>query len=163
MDINGTAIRRDFVQLTVLGAASGMRSLAGPAQLALRSAGRGLLTGSGGLDRVLTRAPTKGALAAAAVGEMFFDKSPWAPDRTSAGSLAGRAALGAVAAGVLARRKGRNIVLGAILGAAGAVAGAYVFHRVRRLLTTSLGLPDLPVAIAEDLLAIATARLALRG
>lgn len=48
----------------------------------------------------------------------------------------------------------RDTVAGAVLGALGAVVGAYTFYHLRRELTWQ-GLPDMVVAVAEDALALA--------
>jgi uncharacterized membrane protein len=45
-------------------------------------------------------------------------------------------------------------IAGLGLGAIGAVVGAYVGYSVRRMLTHRAGLPDFPIALLEDLIAI---------
>jgi uncharacterized membrane protein len=99
----------------------------------------------------------------AAVGEMIADKLPGVPDRIESGPLLGRAVLGAVAGGVLARRNRESGVLGALLGGTAALVAAHAGFQARRALTRTAGLPDLPVALCEDALALALARHALRA
>ena len=128
-----------------LGAASGLRSMAAPSQLSRH------------LD-----APVRGLLRAAAAGEMIVDKLPVVPDRTDPGPLVGRALLGAGSAAVLARSRRETPARGALLGGVGAVAGAFAGFHLRRALTRRAGLPDLAVAVCEDAIAVAAARLACR-
>lgn len=52
---------------------------------------------------------------------------------------------------------------GALLGGAAAIVAAYAGYHARRMLVHNIGLPDLPVALCEDVLAIGIARGALRG
>ena len=103
-----------------LGALTGMRSMAGPLTLALRH--EGLL---------------KRALMAMAAGEMIADKTPYVGNRIDALPLGGRAAMGAVVGGLLAREAGENVLMGAAIGAAAAVAAAHVAYRLRKALPVS--------------------------
>ena len=66
------------------------------------------------------------------IGEMFVDKLPVAPSRTSPPPLLGRAAVGGA------------------LGAVSALMGAYVGERLRLLGAERLGIPDPIVALLED-------------
>jgi uncharacterized membrane protein len=52
--------------------------------------------------------------------------------------------------------------IGAICGVIGALIGTYGGYLVRRMLTKQVGLPDLPVALAEDVVAILLAMVAIR-
>jgi uncharacterized membrane protein len=45
-------------------------------------------------------------------------------------------------------------VIGAILGVLGAIAGAFAGYEIRHRLVQVFGLPDLGVALAEDIVAI---------
>jgi uncharacterized membrane protein len=146
-----------------LGAASGLRSMAAPAGLSRRLAGsRGDRPG-GVLADLLARTPTRSLLEMAALGEMIADKLPGIPDRIEPGPLLGRAVFGALAGGVLARRNRESGALGALLGGAAALLAAHAGFRARRALTRTAGLPDLPVALCEDALALALARHAVRA
>jgi len=96
------------------------------------------------------RAP-RGLLLATA-GELVADKLPWAPSRLEPGPLFGRAVSGAVCAVVLGG--GRR---GALLGAAGALAGAGAGAHARAALSGGGARSDLPGALAEDAAAVALA------
>jgi hypothetical protein len=98
----------------LLGALSGMRSLAGPATLALRRGGT--------LARI---APLFAA------GEMAVDKTSVVGNRTDAIPLSGRAAMGALVGGLVARDANSSILLGAIMGASAAVVMAHIAFRLR--------------------------------
>ena len=149
-----------FVAISLLGAATGLRSLAAPSQLsghvrrrkAAASAGIEWL-GNPWLHRLLQ---------AAAVGEMVADKLPTTPNRIAPGPLAGRVLLGAGCGAGAARLNGGSATRGALLGGVGAVVGAYAGYHTRRLLVHSARLPDPAVALCEDVLAVGLARTALR-
>jgi uncharacterized membrane protein len=132
----------------LIGAATGLRTMMAPAALSrarhVHPAARALLL-------------------AAAAGELVADKLPGIPNRIEPGPLLGRITTGAIAGGVLARRNRRSAAAGALLGGAAAAAGAVAGYHARRALTQEAGLPDLPVALAEDMLAITAARRAMCG
>ena len=90
---------------------------------------------------------------AAAAGELVADKLPFTPSRTDRRGVAARLFLGAAAGAYLAPRGGR--LPGALSGAIGSLAGTFGGHAVRVSLPKALGVADFPVAIVEDMLAIA--------
>ncbi len=89
------------------------------------------------------------------LGELAADKW-WAriPDRTSAPPLIARILIGGLAGACVALAGGVDPAFGGVLGGIGGVAGTFAGFRARRKLTHGLGLPDFPVALAEDLVAI---------
>jgi uncharacterized membrane protein len=95
-----------------------------------------------------------GVFSALAVGELIGDKLPKTPARIAAFPLAGRTVFGAGCGAALATLAGVSPVLGGALGGLGAVVGAYAGFLLRRSLTKNAGLPDLPVALVEDAIAI---------
>ena len=99
---------------------TGMRSMSGPAALALAR---------GGILR-----PLLGVLAA---GEMVADKTSFVGDRTDAVPLAGRAVMGALVGGLLARERGGSALLGGAIGAAPAIAAAHLAFQMRKRLPFS--------------------------
>lgn len=106
-----------------LAAIAGARGMLGPALAARARAGHPRL---------------RAGLYALAAGEFLADKLPFIPARTDALPLAGRAVSGAAVA-VATRPRGGNAVAAALLGAAAAVAGAYVGFTLRRAATRRLG------------------------
>lgn len=145
-----------------LGVAAGMRSLAAPAALS-----RHLVTDPtvphGVIDDLLSRPAAPRLLTAASAAEHVADKLSFIPPRIDPAPLAGRIAAGALCGWVLARRAGENGVTGAVVGGVAAAAATFALYHLRRALTTDGGLPDLPVALAEDVAAVAIAELAARG
>jgi len=99
------------------------------------------------------------ALTLLALAELVLDKLPSTPRRTAPVGLISRAVLGGLAgATVAASRRGPNI-LGALLGAAGGIAGAFVGYQARTRLVAALDVPDFAIASLEDAVAIGGALL----
>jgi uncharacterized membrane protein len=98
-----------------------------------------------------------------AVAELVADKLPRTPKRTKAGSLTGRILMGGLAGACLAVSSGASLLAGAGLGAIGAVVGTFAGYEVRRKLVRDLETKDLPVALAEDLVAIGLAVAVVAG
>lgn len=130
--MNRTAVAK----ILSLGAVTGMRSMAGPAAVAFRYGG-----------------PLRAVAAALAAGEMAADKTPFVGNRIDAVPLGGRAVMGALVGGLIARDARENVAAGAALGAAAAVAMAHLaFHARRRL-----PLPNVVAGLLEDAVVIASA------
>lgn len=136
-----------------LGWTAGMRSMTAPAALAhvladglrpRRQPARFL-----GSDRVAR------LLALAASGELVGDKLPITPARTSALPLGGRIGSGALVGAAVAAARRESVWFPALVGAAAAVASSYAMMGVRTSLPERLGVPDFPVALAEDVAAVA--------
>jgi uncharacterized membrane protein len=89
-----------------------------------------------------------------AIAELAMDKLPNTPARTSRMGLIARAITGALCGAALAASGGRSLGVGALLGVAGAIGGAFAGYYVRTGLVTQMDLPDFVVAVIEDLLAI---------
>lgn len=89
-----------------------------------------------------------------AIGELIGDKLPKTPSRVSAFPLIGRAAFGGACGAALATLAGATLLIGIVLGAVGALIGAYAGFLLRRTLTQPGKLPDLPIALVEDVIAI---------
>ena len=107
-----------------------------------------------------------------ALGEYIGDKLPKTPSRVSAFPLAGRVAFGAACGAVLATIAGATststaqdafqghlqfgapFFLSILVGGAAALVGSYAGFLLRRSLTRGAGLPDFPIAFAEDAVAL---------
>ena len=140
-----------FAQAFILGVVCGMRSTFGPALVARKLSGSVPRLFLGRLE-FMRSAKTANFLSVAAVGELIGDKLPQTPARTKPGPVVGRTLSGALCGAALGRSAGRGTRSRAVVGALGAVVGSYAFYYLRRTLTRR-GLPDLPVALAEDALA----------
>jgi hypothetical protein len=123
-------------QIVVLGALSGMRSMAGLATLASVRPGvaRPLMT-------------------LAAAGEMIADKTPWVGNRIEALPLTGRAITGATVGAWIAREQDQSAWVGAMLGAAAALVAAHLAYHGRKRLPLS----SVAGGLIEDSLVISIA------
>ena len=107
-------------ETVILGALSGMRSMSGAAALGLRRGGT-----------------VQGATTIMAVAEMVADKTPFVGDRIDPLPLAGRAMMGAIVGGVIARDHHTSLAAGSVIGAAAAVIAAHAAYRLRSRLPMS--------------------------
>jgi uncharacterized membrane protein len=90
-----------------------------------------------------------------ALVEFVGDQLPKTPSRTKPGPLTFRIISGAFCGTAIALLVGQMVIVGAILGVIGAVAGAFGGYQVRTRSVKALSVPDFAIAIPEDLLAIA--------
>ncbi|HEY6392654.1 MAG TPA: DUF4126 family protein [Bryobacteraceae bacterium] len=100
-------------------------------------------------------------LTALALAELVADKLPFTPARTKLGGLVARIVTGGLCGAALCITAGESLILGAILGAIGAVAGTFAGYELRHRLVTKRNVPDLVVALIEDAAAIGGAFLIL--
>ena len=115
----------------------------------------------GRLPLLDTRLSFLGSLAAAiifsilAVAELISDKLPKTPSRTGVAGLSGRAIMGALSGAAVSAAARESLILGALLGLCGGIAGAFAGYFARTGLVRALKVPDLVIALAEDLVCIA--------
>jgi len=128
----------------LLGAVAGLRTMTAPAVL------------------LLVRRPSRAAnvLAVMALAEYAGDLYPKAPARTAPGPLFARIVSGGFCGWFASRTTPARGVAGAALGALGAVAGAYAGLSLRERAMERIG--PVPAAIAEDVVALASAVLLAR-
>jgi uncharacterized membrane protein len=127
MSAAGAGVRR----AALLGAVTGARTFLAPAALALR----------GRLGTV-----AKFALPALAAGELVGDKLPTAPPRSQGPGLVGRVVSGAFAGRVSGGGRGARV------GASFALASTYPSQALRAAIVKLTSIPDIAVAIPEDLI-----------
>jgi uncharacterized membrane protein len=148
-----TLTPQELARAALAGAATGLRSTVAVAALVeTRAAG---LPGPATGDR---------ARIAAALGvafELVVDKLPITPSRLAPRGLVGRVGFASAGGAVIARGAGGPVAPAVVLAAAAALAGAVAGHGVRAA-AASAGLPDLPVALAEDTVALGLAAAAAR-
>ena len=125
-----------LIKILAFGAATGMRSMAGIATLSLAKGGM-----------------TRRIMPALALGEMVLDKTPLVGDRVDALPLAGRALMGALTGGVIAREHRDSVVPGGLLGAASAIMAAHLAYRARKRLPS----PNVGGGLVEDAIVLAIA------
>ena len=98
----------------------------------------------------LGRTTTANVLKFMAGGELIADKLPQAPPRTDPAPLSARIVSGGVCGAAVFLAEGEKAEIGAALGAASAVASAFLFMNLRRMIGKAAKLPDPVVALAED-------------
>jgi uncharacterized membrane protein len=147
------AIRDRNLALKVAGlsAIAGMRSMSGPALLALDN--RALARTKIG-HKIFGSPEMKIAVQAMAVGELIFDKLPMAPKRTDPLPMLARAASGALIGASLYAAAQESPLKGALVGSSSALAAAMLSFQARKFLTKNLHVPDTVVALAEDVLVL---------
>jgi len=96
-----------------------------------------------------------GLFSLGAVGELISDKLPKTPSRLKQPGFSIRIVMGGFCGLLLATAGSFSLIGGALLGAIGAVAGSYLGYFARSRITGNFGLPDLPVALVEDIICIA--------
>ena len=130
-----------------------MRSLTAPA-LVSWAAQLGWLDLSGSWLAFLGSRTATIVLSLLALGELVADKLPKTPNRTSLAPLVFRIITGGFSGMALCESARQPMVMGMILGAVGAISGAFAGYEFRHRIVESFGLPDIRVALAEDIFAI---------
>ena len=152
-DTERTPMPDTYLQAACLGVVAGMRSMGAPALVSDHlarsqspSQGRSPLRWLG-----TTRAATITKFLAG--GEIVGDKLPMAPSRIAPAPLVARMVSGGLCGAALCLHDGKRGDVGAALGVAGALAGAFGFYHLRRTLGQKLPIPDPVLGAAEDVLA----------
>jgi uncharacterized membrane protein len=135
----------------LLGCICGLRSMTAPALVAW-AAHLGWLHLQGSRLAFFAHPVSLVIFSLFAIGELIADKLPFIPARIQAGPLGVRILFAALCAAAVCVSGGASLLLGAILGALGAVLGAFAVHTYRRSLSSKV--PDLLLALLEDLVAV---------
>ena len=144
-----------------IGVVAGLRAMTAPAGVAW-AAHLGWLNLAGSYFAFMGSKWAVAIFTLAALGEFVTDQLSKTPARTAAGPLTARIVMGTLTGACLAVAGGASLMGGALLGAIGAVVGAFAGYNARVGLVKSLGVADFVVAIPEDLLAIGLALLLVR-
>ncbi|MGA2097120.1 MAG: DUF4126 family protein [Candidatus Acidiferrum sp.] len=136
-----------------IGIVSGMRSLTAPAVSAW-AAKYSWLNLAGSRLAFMGSTAAVAIFSVLAVVELIADKLPSAPSRTQPVGLIARFGCGALSGACVGVSAGNSIAPGAILGAVGGLAGAFAGYQWRTGLVRALKVPDFPIALLEDLIAI---------
>ena len=144
-----------------IGIVAGLRAMTAPAVVAW-AAHLGWLNLSGSYFAFMGSKWAVAVFTLAALGELVNDQLPKTPARTTAGPLTARVVMGALTGACLAVAGGASLMVGALLGAIGAVIGAFAGYKARVGLVKSVGVPDFAIAIPEDIIAIGLALLLVR-
>ena len=137
----------------LIGLFAGLRSLTAPATVAW-AVYMGWLKLDGPLA-LIGSLPSVLILTLLAVGELVADKLPRTPNRTAPLGLVARLVTGAVTGACITAAAGQGIFPGGLLGALGGLVGCFGGYHARKRLVQALGVPDIYVALLEDLVAIA--------
>ena len=136
-----------------IGFVAGLRSMTAPAVVAW-AAHLGWIHLEGSPLAFLASRWAVALFSLCALAEFVADQLPTTPARTAPGPLVARILFGALTGAAITLAAAQSLWLGAVLGAIGAVAGAYAGYHTRVGLVRSLAVPDRTIAIPEDLLAI---------
>jgi uncharacterized membrane protein len=138
----------------LIGVVAGLRSLTAPAVVAWGAHQNWLNLHNTSLSFMGSTAAVA-IFTVLAVAELVADKLPSTPSRLKPPGLIARIVLGGLAGASVAVAGTQSIALGAVMGVAGGIVGAFAGHEVRSRLVKSLKVPDLVIALLEDATAIA--------
>jgi uncharacterized membrane protein len=138
--------QRTFNSALLIGVTAGLRAMTAPALLSLAEQEPGK-----GRHWLLASPQTARVLTTMAVGELVFDKLPFAPRRIAPAGLSGRLLSGAMCGAMVSRDDERA---GALLGIAGALVSSFAGYAIRKGIGRASRLPDALIALVEDGLAI---------
>lgn len=154
------AVMAWIVAIPLLGAATGMRTFT-PMAVICWFAYAGYVPVDGTWAWWVAKLATAVIFTVLALGELVGDKLPRTPDRTSMGPLLARVVFGGLVGSIMAVGLNGSEFEGAILGVGGVLVGAFGGYLVRREIVLRSGSKDWPVAVAEDLVTVGFAVLAL--
>jgi uncharacterized membrane protein len=137
----------------LIGVVCGLRSLTAPAIVAW-AAHRGWIQLNYARLHFLGSTATVVVFTLFAVVELVADQLSSAPSRTAPPGLIARIVLGALCGAAIAVAGARSLAIGALLGTTGGVAGAFGGYQVRTRLVKALNVPDYVIATLEDVVAI---------
>ncbi len=98
--------------------------------------------------------PSVVTLTVLALGELVHDKRPTAPNRTAPMGVIARVLTGGLTGACVTASAAQSALVGALLGAAGGVVGCFGGYQVRRRVVKALNVPDIYIALVEDLVAV---------
>jgi uncharacterized membrane protein len=152
-----------YLKAAGLGFVAGARSMMAPALTSDYFAKHPSLFLEASLLKGMASAKTANVLKLMALGEIIADKLPKTPNRTAPGPLGARAVSGGLCGAAVFLAEGKPAGMGAVVGAAAAVASAFLTFTLRRDLVKAANVPDAPVALAEDALMLGLGSAILAG
>ena len=136
-----------------IGVVAGLRSFTAPAAVCW-AAHLGWLHLDGSKLAFLGTTTAVYICSALALMELVLDKQPWIGARTKPGPLIFRLITGGLSGAALGSMLG-----GAISGGVGALVGTFGGYQARHRIVSNLKVPDIAVALMEDVLAVGGALL----
>jgi uncharacterized membrane protein len=149
-----------MLAIPLLGLATGLRSMT-PMAVLCWFAYLGFLPVEGTWASWTARVASVAIITVLAVCELVADKLPRTPNRIAPGPLLVRLVLGGLAGSIAATAMNGPGLEGVLLGLIGAALGAFAGFMIRRDVVQTVGCPDWPVALAEDLLTILSSLFAM--
>jgi uncharacterized membrane protein len=137
----------------LIGVVAGLRSLTAPAVLAWAAHHNWLNLHNTPLS-FMTSTVAVAIFLLLAIGELIADQLPSTPSRTKPPGLIARIVLGGLCGAGIAAAGSQSLGLGAVLGIVGALAGTFGGYQARSGLGKALKVPDIVIAILEDIVAI---------
>jgi uncharacterized membrane protein len=139
-----------------IGVVSGLRSMLAPAVVAW-AVRLGWLNLHGSPFAFMESTLALVGFSIAAIGELVADQLPSIPRRTALAPLVVRILSGGFCGACLCASANGSFAIGAALGVAGAIIGAFAGYEIRKRLVTKLGIKDFVVALSEDAIALGLA------
>lgn len=136
-----------------IGVVAGLRSLTAPAVMAW-AAHLGWINLHNSPLSFMGSKWSLGIFTVLALVELVADQLPGTPARTAPIGLSARIVTGGLCGACLAVAGGAALAVGAVSGAIGGVAGAFGGYHTRVGLVRSLRVPDVAIAVPEDIVAI---------
>lgn len=149
-----------ILAIPLLGTATGMRTFT-PMAVVCWFAYLGYLPVDGTWAFWVAKLVTAIVFTVLALGELVGDKLPRTPDRTSTAPLLARLVFGGLVGAIMAASLNGSEFEGAVLGIGGALVGAFGGYLIRHEIVLRSGDKDWPVAVAEDLITVGFAILAM--
>lgn len=137
----------------LIGVVAGLRSLTAPAVVAWAAHRNWINLHNTALSFMASTAVVV-IFTLLAVAELVSDKLPFTASRLKPPGLIARIVFGGLSGACVAVSGAQPLVLGAVLGVIGGIAGAFAGYEVRRRLVRALNVPDLVIALLEDVVAI---------
>jgi uncharacterized membrane protein len=150
------ANRTSLLRALGIGFVAGLRSMTAPAAISWAAANRRINLGHSPLALLGSERASRTA-AKLALGEIVADKTPFIPSRLKPASLSFRLISGGICGAAISLSDHEDPRAGAALGAAGALVGSLLGYAFRTQISKQFDLPDFPVALLEDALAVGTA------
>jgi uncharacterized membrane protein len=150
------ANRTTMLRALGIGLAAGLRSMTAPAVISWAASNRQINVGRSPLALLGSDRASR-ITAKLALGEIVADKTPAIPSRLKPASLSWRLISGGVCGAAISVSAYEDPGSGAALGATGALIGSLLGYVVRTRAGKQLHVPDFPLALLEDAVAIGTA------
>ena len=139
-----------------IGIVAGLRAMTAPA-IVCWAAHLGWISLSGSPLAFMGSKTAVAIFSLLALVEFVTDQLPKTPSRTVPVQLGARIIMGGLAGACLSVAASQSLVLGALLGAVGALIGTFGGYQARMRLVRALNVKDAVVATLEDLVAIGLA------